>query len=175
MIQSLHLADWVVRSPQGKASPLRRLFQVRIVKRFERNGVQMKAHVVELLPRGDQVPIVLCLPPGEGKHPAVASFPGHREHPLHDHVLGADSYQKEIATRPARPAFASIAVETVDNGYLSRDAPAGFDDKAIARLRLAMGSLVRAVQLIPTSAAVGILASHPPHGRKPHRRDERVA
>ena len=107
------------------------------------------------------MPIVLCLPPGDGTHPAVASLPGHGEHPLHDLVFGEDSYQKGIAARLARAGFASVAVEKVDSGYLSRSAPAGVDEKDIAGFRLAMGSLVRAVQLMATSAAVEILASHP--------------
>ena len=160
-IQALHLEDWVVRSPNGKRSPIRQHFRDRVVQRFNHRGVEMEAHVVELLPTGDQVPIVLCLPPGEGKHPAVAAFPGHGEHPLHDLVFGDESYQKAIAARLARSGFASVAVEKVDSGYMSRHGSAGSDEKAITAFRLAMGSHVRAVQLMATLAAVEILAAHP--------------
>jgi len=159
-VQALHLEDWVVRSPKGKKSPVRQLFRDRIVKRFSSNGVEMEAHVVELLATGDQVPIVLCLPPGEGKHPAVAAFPGHGEHPLHDLVFGEDSYQRAIAVRLARAGFAAVAVEKVDSGYMSRGGSVGVDEEEITGFRLAMGSQVRAVQLMASIAAVEILASH---------------
>ncbi len=161
LVRALHLEDWVVRSPKGKRSPVRQLFRDRVVKRFTHNGVDMEAHVVELLATGDQVPIVLCLPPGDGKHPAVAAFPGHGEHPLHDLVFGEDSYQRAISARLARAGFASVAVEKVDSGYMSRDGAAGVDEEQITGFRLAMGSQVRAVQLMASIAAVEILATHP--------------
>ena len=160
LVRALHLEDWVVRSPKDKRSPIRQLFQDRVVEKFTHAGVEMEAHVVEL-PTGDQVPIVLCLPAGDGPHPAVAAFPGHGEHPLHDLVFGEDSYQKGISARLARAGFASVAVEKVDSGYMSRSMPVGVDEDEITGFRMAMGSHVRAVQLMASLAAVEILASHP--------------
>ena len=160
-IRALHLQDWVVRSARHKRSPIRHLFRDRVVSRFNHAGVEMEAHVVELLNTGDRIPVVLCLPPGDGNHPAVAAFPGHGEHPLHDLVFGEDSYQRAIAARLARAGFASVAVEKVDSGYMSRHGSAGVDEKEIAGFRLAMGSPIRAVQLMANLAAVEILAAHP--------------
>lgn len=160
LARALHLEDWVVRSPQGKRSPIQRLFKDRVVERFTHAGVEMEAHVVEL-PTGDQVPIVLCMPSGAGPYPAVAAFPGHGEHPLHDLVFGEDSYQQAICARLARAGFASVAVEKVDSGYMSRDAPVGVDEDEITGFRMAMGSQVRAVQLMASLAAIEILAAHP--------------
>ena len=160
-VRALHLEDWVVRSPDGKNSPIRHLFRDRVVQRLRHAGVEMEAHVVDLAPTADRVPIVICLPAGEGKHPAVAAFPGHGEHPLHDLVFGEESYQRGICARLARAGFASVAVEKVDSGYLSRDGSSGVDEKAITGFRLAMDSPVRAVQLMATLAAVEILANHP--------------
>ncbi len=159
--QALNLEDWVVREPEGKRSPIHGLFRDRLVQRFRHRGVEMEAHVVEILQTGDTVPIVVCLPAGEGRRPAVAAFPGHGEHPLHDLVFGEESYQKAICARLARAGFASVAVEKVDSGYLSRHGSAGVDEREIAPFRLAMGSPVRAVQLMATLAAVEILAAHP--------------
>ena len=161
LVQALHLEDWVVRSPEGKRSPIRHLFRDRVVRRLDHGGVQMEAHVVDILPTGDHVPIVLCLPSGNGRHPAVAAFPGHGEHPLHDLVFGEDSYQKAICARLARSGFVSVAVEKVDSGYISRHGTAGVDEKAIAGFRLAMGTPVRSIQLMAALAAVEILAAHP--------------
>ena len=161
LIQALHLDDWVVRSPDGKHSPIRDLFKDRVVQRLRHADVEMEARVIDLLPTGDQVPIVLCLPAGDGPQPAVAAFPGHGEHPLHDLVFGEDSYQRAICARLARAGFVSVAVEKVDSGYMSRDGTEGIDEKAITGFRLAMGSPVRAVQLMATLAAVEILAAHP--------------
>ncbi len=160
LVRSLHVEDWVVRSPTGKGSPIRQLFRDRVVEKFTHAGVEMEARVVEL-PTGDQVPIVLCLPAGDGPHAAVAALPGHGEHPLHDLVFGEDSYQQAICARLARAGFASVAVEKVDSGYMSRSTPVGVDEDEITGFRLAMGSHVRAVQLMASLAAVEILASHP--------------
>ncbi len=160
-VRALQLEDWVVRSGGDKRSPIRRLFRDRVVRRFNHAGVEMEAHVVELLKTGDRIPVVLCLPPGQENHPAVAAFPGHGEHPLHDLVFGEESYQRAIAARLARAGFASVAVEKVDSGYMSRHGSAGVDEKEIAGFRLAMGSPIRAVQLMANLAAVEILAAHP--------------
>ena len=161
LAQALHLEDWVVRSPDGKRSPIRHLFRDRIVQRLSSGGVEMEARVIDLLPTGDQVPIVLCFPSGNGPHPAVAAFPGHGEHPLHDLVFGEDSYQRAICAQLARAGFVSVAVEKVDSGYMSRDGSTGVDEKEITGFRLAMGSPVRAVQLMATLAAVEILGANP--------------
>ncbi len=160
-VRALHLEDWAVRSPASKDSPIRHLFRDRVVRRLRHGGVEMEARVVELVPTGDRIPIVICLPQGQGKHPAVAAFPGHGDHPLHDLVFGEESYQRGICARLARAGFASVAVEKVDSGYLSRDGSAGVDEKEITGFRLAMDSPVRAVQLMATLAAVEILAGHP--------------
>lgn len=158
--RALHLENWVVRSPQGKSSPIRDLFKDRVVRRFEHGGVAMEAHVIEFQ-TGHRVPIVVCLPAGEGKHPAVAAFPGHGEHPLHDLVFGEDSYQRAMCARLARAGFVSVAVEKVDSGYLSRNGSAGVDEREITPFRLAMGAPIRAIQLMATLAAVETLAAHP--------------
>lgn len=159
-VSALGLEQWQVRRPEGKRSPTGGLFEDRVVKRFNHAGVEMEAHVVEL-PTGDGVPMILCLPAGAGPHPAVAAFPGHGEHPLHDLVFGEDSYQKGMCARLARAGFASIAVEKVDSGYLSLDGRSGVDEKAVASFRLGMETPIRAVQLMATVAAVEILAAHP--------------
>lgn len=160
-VQALDLQNWVVRSPEGKSSPTQGLFRDRVVRRFSHGGAEMVAHVVELAPTGLRVPVVLCLPPGHGRHPAVAAFPGHGPHPLHDLVFGEDSYQAAMCAKLARAGFASVAVEKIDSGYLSRGGSEGVDEREITPFRLAMGSSVRAVQLMATTAAVEILAAHP--------------
>ncbi len=159
--RALGLEDWAVRSPEGKRSPISHLFSDRAVARIRQGGVEMEAHVIKLGDTGLEVPAVICLPPGNGPYPAVAALPGHGEHPLHDLVLGEESYQRGICARLARAGFASVAVEKVDSGYLSRDGWAGVDEREIAGFRLAMGSPVRAVQLMATLAAVEMLAAHP--------------
>ena len=80
---------------------------------------------------------------------------------MHDLVFGEDSYQRAIAARLARAGFASVAVEKVDSGYMSRDGASGVDEREIAGFRLAMGVPIRAVQLMANLAAVEILAGHP--------------
>ena len=161
LARSLDLEDWVVRSPEGKRSPVRHLYRDRVVQRLVHAGVEMEARIVELLPTGHQVPIVVCFPSADEPLPAVAAFPGHGEHPLHDLVFGEDSYQRAICARLARAGFVSVAVEKVDSGYMSRGGPAGVDEREITGFRLAMGSPVRSVQLMATLAAVEILAGHP--------------
>ena len=161
LVRGLGIQDWVVGSSSEARDSIRHLFRNRVVRRFNHNGVEMEAHVVELIETGDRIPIVLCLPPGDGRHPAVAAFPGHGEHPLHDLVFGENSYQRAIAARLARAGFASVAVEKVDSGYMSRHGASGVDEREIAGFRLAMGVPVRAVQLMANLAAVEILADHP--------------
>ena len=169
---ALGLEEWVVRKPApGKQSPIADRFKDRIVKRLTLdNGVTIEAHVVELLNTGDQVPVVLCLPPADGKdengsdsrRPGVVCCPGHSNHALRGLVFDRDSYQKAIAVRLAEAGFATMAIEKVDCGYLSRNAPSGVDEQAIASFRLGLGKdTTRAVQLMAILAATEILALHP--------------
>jgi hypothetical protein len=167
---ALGLEDWVIRKPApGKRSPIADKFKDRIVKRMTlESGVQIEAHVIELLATGDQVPIVLCLPAvaadaeNDNRVPGIVCCPGHSRHALHDLVFGRDSYQRAIAVRLAEAGFAAVAVEKVDSGYLSRSAPSGVDEEAITTFRLGLGAdTTRAVQLMATLAATEVLALHP--------------
>jgi hypothetical protein len=169
-IAALGMEDWVVSDPPpGKKSPIAGKFEDRVVKRLTlENGVVIEAHIIELLPDGDQVPVVICLPPADGGGdtkdrgvPGIVCCPGHGTHALHDLVFGRGSYQRAIAVRLAEAGFASVAVEKVDSGYLTRTAPAGNDEEAITTFRLGLGkSTTRAVQLKATVAATEILAGH---------------
>ena len=170
-----------VRKPApGKRSPIAGKFKDRIVKRLTlENGVEIEAHVIEIIATGDQVPVVLCLPRAEGKaedesdnrRPGVVCCPGHSNHALRDLVFDRDSYQRAIAVRLAEAGFAAVAIEKVDSGYLSRNAPSGVDEQAITTFRLGLGTdTTRAVQLMATLAATEILALHP-RVRAKHRAD----
>ncbi len=168
---ALGLEEWVVRKPApGKRSPIADKFKHRIVKRLTLdNGVEIEAHVIEILATGDQIPVVLCLPPTEyetendnERRPGVVCCPGHSNHALRDLVFDRDSYQRAIAVRLAEAGFAAMAIEKVDSGYLSRNAPSGVDEQAITSFRLGLGSdTTRAIQLMATLAATEILALHP--------------
>ena len=161
LVAALGMEQWVVREPQGKRSPIAGLYRDRLLRRFVHDGVSMEAHVIEIVPTGDQVPAVLCLPEGSGPRPGVACYPGHGPNGLRDLVLDESSYQRAIATQLAKAGFVSIAIEKIDSGYLAREAPSGVDEKEITSFRLGLGSYTRAVQLMATVAAAEILASHP--------------
>ena len=169
---ALGLEKWVVRKPApGKQSPIADRFKDRIVKRLTLdNGVMIEAHVIELLNTGDQVPVVLCLPPAEDRvgkenderRPGIVCCPGHSNHALRGLVFDRDSYQRAIAVRLAEAGFVTVAIEKVDCGYLARRAPSGLDEKAIATFRLGLGKdTTRAVQLKAILAATEVLAVHP--------------
>ncbi len=168
--RGLGLEEWVVRNPvPGKRSPIEDKFRDRIVKRLVlESGVEIEAHVIEILATGDQVPVVLCLPATEDKdevdkrRPGVVCCPGHSRHALRDLVFDRNSYQRAIAVRLAEAGFAAVAVEKVDSGYLARSAPSGVDEQAITSFRLGLGTdTTRAIQLMATLAATEILALHP--------------
>lgn len=169
---ALGLADWVIRKPaSGKRSPIADKFKHRVVKRLTlENGVRIEAHVIEILATGDQIPMVLCLPPTEDggadqsdkRRPGVVCCPGHSNHALRDLVFDRGSYQRAIAVRLAEAGFVTVAIEKVDSGYLSRTAPTGIDERAITSFRLGLGTdTTRAIQLMATLAATEILALHP--------------
>ncbi len=162
---SLGIERWVVRNPpEGDASPIAEQFKTRIVKEFVlENGVTIQAHVVEIIDTGDTIPVVVCLPPGDAKGlPGILCCPGHGKKGLHDLVFDRLSYQRAIAVRLAEAGFASVAIEKIDTGYLSRSAPVGDDEKAITTFRLGLGKdTTRAVQLKAAVAATEILAIHP--------------
>ena len=160
-IAALGMEEWVVRNPQGKRSPIAGLYRDRIVGRLHHDGIDMEAHLIEILASGDQVPAVICLPAGEDRRPAVACYPGHGKNPLRDLVFDRESYQRAIATRLAQAGFAAVAVEKFDTGYLSRTAPSGVDEDEITTFRLGLGPHTRAIQLMATVAAAEILAAHP--------------
>jgi hypothetical protein len=168
---SLGLEDWVVRNPTpGKRSPIADKFKDRIVKHLTlESGVAIEAHVIEILATGDQIPVVICLPPakdkGEEPLPGVVCCPGHSNNALRDLVFDPKSYQRAIAVRLAEAGLAAVAIEKVDSGYLSRSAPSGVDEEAITTFRLGLGTdTTRAVQLMATLAATEILATHEPRG-----------
>lgn len=160
-VEALDLEGWLVREPEGKRSPLAGMYRNRVVGRLEHDGVDIEAHVIEIVSTGDQVPAVICLPNESGRRPAVACYPGHSRNGLRDLVFDRDSYQRAIALRLAQAGFVTAAVEKIDTGYLSRSAPSGLDEKEITTFRLGLGSHTRAIQLMATVAAAEILAAHP--------------
>ncbi len=168
--ESLGMKDWVVRNPSaGNSSPIAGKFKDRIVKRLTlESGVTIEAHVVEILDTGDQIPVVLCLPRKSASEndsdtvPGILCCPGHGRNGLRNLVFDRTSYQRAIAVRLAEAGFASVAVEKIDCGYLSRSAPTGDDEKVITTFRLGLGKdTTRAIQLKATVAATEILATHP--------------
>ena len=161
LVETLGMRDWVIRAPKGKKSPIADRFRDRVLQTIQHHDVTMEIHVVEIPETGDKVPMVLCLPKGKGRHPGVCCFSGHTTHGLKDLVLDLDSYQHGMATRLAQAGFASIAVEKIDAGYLSRDFVKGVDENEIATFRLAWGRVTRAHQLMACLAASEILATHP--------------
>ena len=167
--ECLGMERWVVRNPQtGKSSPIASQFNSKAVKKWTLDsGVRIEAHVIDLLDSGDRIPIVICIPPSKNSGqstatlPGVLCCPGHGNQGLYDLVFGRLSYQKAIAVRLAEAGFASVAVEKIDSGYLSRSAPRGNDEKAITTFRLGLGKdTTRAVQLKATLAAAEVLAAH---------------
>lgn len=161
LVVALGLEHWAVREPRGKVSPIGELFRDRVVSRMTWDGVQIEAHVIEILETGDRVPAVLCLPAGREPRPGIACYPGHGKNPLRDLVFDPESYQRAIAVKLAQAGFASIAVEKIDTGYLARSAPSGIDEEAIVGFRLGAGVTTRAAQLMANLAALEILAAHP--------------
>ncbi len=160
-VDALDMDAWVVRKPAGKRSPIANLYRDRIVGRLNHEGVEIEAHVIEILSTGDQVPMVICLPGASGHRPAVACYPGHSQNGLRDLVFDPDSHQRAIALQLAEAGFVTAGVEKIDTGYLSRTAPGGLDEEEITTFRLGLGTHTRAIQLMATVAAAEILAGHP--------------
>jgi len=158
---ALGLKEWVVRGSQGKDSPLADRFRDRVLNTIEEHGVRMEVRVIEIAETGERVPAVLCLPLEEAPRPGICVFSGHSANGLRDMVVDLTSYQRGIATRLAQAGFASIAVEKIDSGYLSRTFPSGVDEQEIATHRLYWGRALRAHQLMACLAACEILAGHP--------------
>jgi hypothetical protein len=50
------------------------MYRNRVVGRLEHDGVDIEAHVIEIVSTGDQVPAVICLPKTPGRRPAVACY-----------------------------------------------------------------------------------------------------
>ncbi|MFH1923010.1 MAG: hypothetical protein ABIP48_24360 [Planctomycetota bacterium] len=123
LARTLGIEHWVVKSPIGKASPIARLFEDRLVQTISLHGVTVEIHAVRLEPTGLVVPMAICLPNDNEIRPipGVCVFSGHTVHGLHDLVVNVNSYQEGVAVRLAQAGFASIAVEKIDTGYLSRD------------------------------------------------------
>lgn len=158
----LGLKQWSVHKPNGKLSPIGKLFEDRVLERREIHGVPVEVHAVTLEPTGLVVPMVLCLPPGDAKNlPGVCVFSGHTSHGLRDLVLDLGSYQQGVAIRLAKAGMASLAVEKIDTGYLSRNGAKGNDEKEIATLLLGRELVLRSHQLRACLAATEILAAHP--------------
>lgn len=169
LARSLGITDWVVRSSAGKTSPIANRFQDRLLKTISLHGMTVELHAVTLQPLGLVVPMAICLPPGDSSQPdedakpvsGVCVFSGHSPHGLHDLVVDLDSYQQGVAIRLAQAGLASIAVEKIDTGYLSRHGARGNDEYAAATLALSCGSVLRSHQLRACLAATEILAAHP--------------
>ena len=161
LTQSLNLRKWVVRNPPGKNSPVAARFRDQVLERGEIHGVSVEMHAVTIEPTGLVVPMVVCLPKGQGRVAGVACFSGHTRSGLHDLVMNLDSYQQGVAVRLAKAGFASIAVEKIDTGYLSRHGSNGNEEKEIATLLLGHKDVLRSHQLRACIAAVEILAAHP--------------
>lgn len=162
LARTLGITDWVVRSPAGKKSPIADQFEDRLIKTISLHGVTVELHAVTLEPTGLIVPMALCLPNGDTPQPTpgVCVFSGHTTHGLHDLVVNLSSYQQGVAVRLAQAGFASIAVEKIDTGYLSRNGTKGNDENAAATLMLSWGSVLRSHQLRACLAATEILAGH---------------
>ena len=75
--------------------------------------------------------------------------------------MNTDSYQQGVAIRLAQAGIASIAVEKIDTGYLSRHRSIGNDENPAATLMLSWGIVLRSHQLRACLAATEILAAHP--------------
>lgn len=161
LTRALNLRGWTVREPQGKPSPIANRFRDQVLEQKEIHGVRVEVHAVAIEPTGLVVPMVLCLPAGNGKATGVAAFSGHSTHGLHDLVVNLNSYQQGMAIRLAQAGIASIAVEKIDTGYLSRHGSKGVDEKEIATLLLGHEDVLRSHQLRACIAAVEILAGHP--------------
>jgi len=161
MMRSLNLQQWVVRDPHGKGSPIRSRFRDQVLERKEIHGVAVEIHAVAIEPTGLIVPMVLCLPAKGDSVAGVAVFSGHTRHGLKDLVLDLDSYQQGVAIRLAKADLASIAVEKIDTGYLSRNGRDQVDEKEIATLLLGHTEVLRSHQLRACLAAIEILAAHP--------------
>lgn len=162
LARTLGIEDFVVRSPSGKTSPIARQFQDLLIETKSIHGVTIEIHAVKCQPTGLVVPMVLCLPAERDSNPVpgVCVFSGHTSHGLHDLVVNLESYQQGVAIRLAQAGMASIAVEKIDTGYLSRDGVKGRDENAIATLMLSWGSVLRSHQLRACLAATEILAGH---------------
>ncbi len=163
LARTLAIENWVVESPVAKASPIDRLFEDRLVETISLHGVTVEIHAVTVQPTGLVVPMALCLPCEESAKPipGVCVFSGHTTQGLHDLVVNLNSYQQGIAVRLAQAGFASIAVEKIDTGYLSRNGLKGNDETVAATLMLSWGSVLRSHQLRACLAATEILAGHP--------------
>jgi dienelactone hydrolase len=162
LAKTLQLEKWVVRLPQGKNSPIATLFEDRLIKSTQLHGVTIEIHTVTIQPTGLVVPMVVCLPKDQADTPipGVCVFSGHSTHGLHDLVVNLDSYQQAVAVRLAQAGIASIAVEKIDTGYLSRNGATGNDEDAAATLMLSWGHVLRSHQLSACLAATEILAGH---------------
>ncbi len=162
LARTLGIEDWVVRGARGKVSPIAARFKDHVVKTISLHGVTVELHTVTLQPTGLVVPLAVCLPSGNDDDalPAVCVFSGHTKHGLHDLVVDLESYQQGVAVRLAQAGIASIAVEKIDTGYLSRHGTTGNDEPAAATLMLSWGSVLRSHQLRACLAATEILAGH---------------
>jgi len=161
LAETLLLQDWTVRNPRDETSPIAHLFADRVLKTIEHHGVSMEIHAVEFPDSGLVVPMVLCLPEAAGERPGVCVYSGHTAHGLRDLVLDLNSYQRGAAVRLARAGFATIAVEKIDTGYLSRDGNGGVDENDVTTTLLHWGQVTRGHQLKACLAAAEILAAHP--------------
>jgi dienelactone hydrolase len=155
------MAGWVVRAEDQPTDQLAAACRAEHVGSRTVHGVAQEVYMLHLHAVGLSVPAVLSLPAGDDAAAAVCCFSGHSAHGLKDLVCDLDSYQAGIAVRLAQAGFATVAVEKIDAGYLSRTFDAGVDEPAIASFNLASGTLTRAIQLKACLAAMELLAAHP--------------
>ena len=159
--QSLGLSGWRVHRPLGKMSRLASRYRDHIVEKLTIDGLRRELHVVDIPDAGLSVPMVVTLPPGDDVVAGVCVFSGHTQHGLYELVVDRNSYQAGLASRLATAGFATIAVEKIDAGYLSRDTVRGVDEPELAGVQLYWGQPLRAQQLMACLASAEILASHP--------------
>jgi hypothetical protein len=157
--EALKISGWRVVSQDAACNMLDGQFSDRQIDVIQCHGIDIHLHLLELDEPSISVPVAICLPCHVERPVAgVCCFSGHSSHGLRDLVLDLDSYQAGIATRLAQAGIASIAVEKIDSGLLSRGRGDGIDEMAVASHYLAWGRTTRAVQLQACLAACELLA-----------------
>jgi dienelactone hydrolase len=166
LTKSLGDSRWNITAPLTKHSPISDLFHFQALTVLSHERVELETGLIHNLLTGDRIPVVVCLPEGRSRCPAVAVFSGHTNHGIVDLVADPKSYQGALALRLAQAGFATIAVEKIDAGYASRafhnNAPGGDDENHVATMLLACGKpTVADRQVMASLCALEHLATHP--------------